>query len=141
MEIFGQAFEMLERYVLPHWPFVSVSIVLYVVGRILKKKVYTHERARNHAAFRWLRATMALHPMIAGFFLGLIPDVPVSPGVHGTLAASIYYMLAGACASVVYDTIRGHQKWNIQIAGLTDPPPAAPAQDDIPTNPSVRPGP
>lgn len=90
---------LIQEYVLPHWPFVFMSFGLGMVGQFMKTKVWTWNRARRHGGFwRVMHDTMGLHAPLAGFVAGLI-GFPVSPGVEGALAGGLYHFVAGAMAA------------------------------------------
>lgn len=99
---------------LPHWPFLTASGVLYVVGRALKAGPLSPARARE---IGWVRAVrrwfpLPLHPLVAGAMLGAIPGMPVSPGVEiwPVLGPILYYTGAGALSVLGHDIYREWQK-------------------------------
>jgi len=86
-----------------HWPWLLGSFCFWVVGKFMVAQVWTKERAFAPGRFRnvwhFMRRTVAIHPLAAGFWLGGIPGIPVSPGVEGLPATMLYWGSAGLCSS------------------------------------------
>lgn len=99
--------EFVTEYLLPHWPFVVMALVLGSVGQVMRIQVWTKTRAASGKFWWWMRATMGVHAPLAGVALAglgllLFGDVPVSTGVEGTAAILLYYAGAGACSSWIF---------------------------------------
>lgn len=146
-------------YSLRHWPFFAAAVVFMSIGEVLKRSVWTKERARARGSLRWLwytgRVTLPIHPVCAGFFVGLIWDEP-ERYVSGP-AACFYFAAAGALSVWLYQIIksvlrrRGLSVGNVyfepaDFADLSDPVvtpverPSSPpgARPDRPTIPYDR---
>lgn len=80
------------------WPFFATAGVLYVAGKASKSLFGRHRAGRLWSAFH---STMAYHPVVAGFAIGLVPGAPAPANVSalGWLAAPIYFAASGALAS------------------------------------------
>ena len=89
----------------PHWPFFAAVIVFMVVGEVMKRAVLTPEHALKSRIVHWLRRTMALHPVASGALLGLLPGVPVSPGIETLAGRMLYFGMAGAVSIWAYHVI------------------------------------
>lgn len=98
--------EMFQQYVLPHWPFLVMALILASVGKVMKEKVWTKEKAAKGGFFWWMRALLPLHAPLTGVVIVLIGHLfggmPVSPGVEGLPAAMLYYAGAGWASSYIY---------------------------------------
>jgi len=108
--------------ILPHWPFFAAAIIFGVVGKIVKRLV----PASNAGWKFWFRRSLPAHPILAGLGLGLIPGMPISPGVENTAGHMAYFALAGALSTNVYDFIRHWIKSRgikLSDEGSTTPPP------------------
>ena len=91
--------ETLQTYVLPHWPFALMSLSLGAIGQVFKKHIWTFDRAvRKKGVYKFMYTTMGLHAPMLGALLGLL-GAPVSPGVDGWAARTLYHFGAGATAA------------------------------------------
>jgi len=98
---------------LPHWPFFMASAVLYVIVKAMKSGPLSNERAKE---VRWVRAIrrwfpLTLHPLVLGGLLGLVPGLPVSPGVEGEYGPVLYFTGAGAAAVLVRNLWKEFKKY------------------------------
>jgi len=98
---------------LPHWPFFAASAVLYVIVKAMKTGPLSNERAKE---VRWVRAIrrwfpLTLHPLAAGALLGLIPGLPVSPGVEGEYGPVLYFAGAGAASVLARNLYKEYKKY------------------------------
>ena len=122
-------FEPLQRYVLPHWPFLFMSFALGIVGQFFKLKVWTLERAKKGGFWAFMQHTLGLHAPVVGALAGAL-GAPVSPGVEGPLARALYHFVAGAMAAWVVAAFkhwmrsRGIVLESIKPPPLQAPPPA-----------------
>lgn len=127
----------------PHWPFFVYTGMFAFVGEVMKRQVLTpaNEAKLEKEASRWwnrkgvgyfvavcilttTRIPLPLHPMIAGFFLGFIPGIPLSAGVHYGAQSVLYCMGAGIASNSLYAVIRaGFKFWWTNIARKTEPVP------------------
>lgn len=98
--------EMVQQYLLPHWPFLVMALILASVGKVMKEKVWTKEKASKSGFFWWMRAFLPLHAPLTGVIVALIGHLfggmPVSPGVEGLPATMLYYAGAGWASSYIY---------------------------------------
>jgi len=98
--------EMVQQYVLPHWPFLVMALILASVGKVMKEKVWTKEKAAKSKFFWVMRAFLPLHAPIMGVMIALVchpfGDMPVSPGVEGLPSIMLYYAGAGWLSSYIY---------------------------------------
>lgn len=100
---------------LTHLPFVSAFGVFYVFGRTMKSGPLSAKRALQVKWVRVLRRWLPLpmHPILAGAALGLVPGVPVSPGIvemFGPYGPSFYYCAAGVLSVVWHDVYKEWRK-------------------------------
>jgi hypothetical protein len=92
-------FDMLQKYVLPHWPFVFMSFALGTIGQFFKKQVWTLDRAIKDGKFwAFMHSTLGIHAPVVGALAGAL-GMPASPGVNGWLARALYHFVAGAMAA------------------------------------------
>lgn len=119
---------------LAHWPFLTAALIFAAAGQVAKGAVFTREaiRARmpgwqGHALW-WGRKTLALHPVAVGALVGLIPGIPTSPGVPGTLAAScLYFAGAGIFSTFGFSVLKGLLKQRgIELGESQSQPPGPP---------------
>lgn len=96
--------ELLQQYS-AHWPFVAAALIFGLFGATMKRVVSKELAAKSRAAWVF-RATMPLHPIVAGIGLGLIPGMPVSPGVDTAAARALYFAFAGVSSTWVYEALR-----------------------------------
>lgn len=119
-------FQLLQRYVLPHWPFLFMSFALGIVGQFFKRKVWTLERAKKGGVWGIMRMTLGLHAPVVGALAGLL-GAPVSPGVEGPLARALYHFVAGAMASWTVAAFKHFMKTRgIVLESIRPPPIQAP---------------
>jgi len=123
-------FDTVTTYVLPHWPFVMMAFILGGVGGVMKKSVWTKERAARSRFFWWMRSLLPLHAPIAGALFGVVAELlggaPVSPGVEGVAGAMLYHAGAGAASAWVYSIFRHFLKSRGIVAENLSMPPEPP---------------
>lgn len=103
---------------LPHWPILVAALIFAALGQLAKGAVFTPEAIK--AASRrgkltplghllwWGRKTLPLHPVLAGLALGMVPGMPLSPGVPATAAAAcLYYAGAGILSTYGFSLLKG----------------------------------
>jgi len=103
---------------LPHWPFAAASAVFFSFVKVMKDGPLSASRAQQYRWVRFIRQWFPLpfHPIVAGALLGLVPGVPVSPGVEAwTLGPMLYFAGAGTVPIVGRDV---YQEWK-KYHGLT----------------------
>jgi hypothetical protein len=118
------------KYIIPHWPFYAAVVIFYSVGEVMKKTV-TKEMAKAKKWAWYFRSTLALHPIVGGVFLGLVPGMPASAGFDATTAGKcLYFAVAGALCSVIVNTVKQWAKNKGLKLGEEEKPPesALPSQ-------------
>lgn len=122
------ALDVIQKYVLPHWPFLFMSFALGTVGQFFKKRVWTLERALKGGKF-WalMHQTIGIHAPVVGAIAGTI-GMPASPGVEGPLARALYFFVAGAMAAWTVAAFKHFmQSRGIVLSESMTPPPTTPS--------------
>lgn len=105
---------IVQEYVLPHWPFVVMIFLLAAIGKPMKEKVWTKERAAKNFFCRWIRIFLPVHAPITGALMAVIAHpfggLPVSPGVDGLMAQMMYFAGAGLLSSYAYGIVKHYLK-------------------------------
>lgn len=125
--------------VLPHWPFLTVTLVFTVVGKFTSGKMFTRVRAyrkikgpwynpwENQWFWWWGRETLSLHPILSGILLGLVWANPEMADPAWALPASVgYFAGAGVSSLFVWNLLRGYAKkrgYDLSLPGNSDHPP------------------
>lgn len=95
-------------YSMRHWPFCAVAVIFMAIGEVMKRGVWTLARARRPGKWRWFwytgRVTLPIHPVFAGFAVGLVWDSP-ERYVSGP-AACFYFAAAGTVSVWLYQLIK-----------------------------------
>lgn len=86
---------------LAHWTFLATSLVLGVLGSVIKHAVLPPDKLVKgwRLAFQ---VSLPLHATCAGYFAGLL----LLPQVGDFAPKELYYALAGLVSSYVYDAVR-----------------------------------
>lgn len=109
-----------------HWPFFAVALILATFGQVSKKVFFSDKMV---ARYQWAalgRATMALHPVIVGAFLGYT-DIPASPFVQTLQGRILYFAFAGVLSTWAYSAIKAIAKSRditLELPGESVRPPA-----------------
>lgn len=122
--------QLLEQYIIPHWPFIVMCLAAALVVQVFKGAVWTAKRAEGKGAkagfFWWMRKTLPLHPVVACALIGLIPGLPLSQGMEYTVATAVlYYGAAGLMSTWAFNVVKGLAKkkgLDLQIPGETPTP-------------------
>ncbi len=62
---------------LPYWPFITQVIVLWYLGQVAKKRLWTKANATKNRFYEEMRATLPIHPLVAGALWGaMYPWLP-----------------------------------------------------------------
>lgn len=86
-----------------HWPFLVVSLLLAVVGEVLKRIILPRDRKSATGWRWWFYITLPLHPLGAGGLIGLLPFMPCPVAICPTTTHRVlYYAAAGVLSSYVY---------------------------------------
>lgn len=135
---------LLTNQILPHWPFVVVTVVLAIVGHVMGRSVFTKERAykkqQASAFYRfwesqnfwwWGRETLALHSICVGILVGLLWHNPENATPAWSHAADVgYFAGAGAISLFAWSIAKGLLKRrgiDLELPGdvpSVPPPPA-----------------
>lgn len=102
--------EKIAEFLLSHWAFVAVAIILAVVGQVVKTLVVGSNKKQDLIGWKDVFIkTLPLHPVLAGGILGLALDatIPESLMTGGTIGSVLYFALAGAASSWIYNTLKG----------------------------------
>jgi len=102
----------------PHWPWVSILVVLSVFTQVMKTSVFTKKKAYTKGKMQsfwwWGWKLLALIPITLGALIGYFWNEP-EPGITG-MAAVMYSASAGACSVAMYQVLKGlAKKRNIDL--------------------------
>lgn len=129
----SEALEIFKDY----WPFITKMLVIWYLGQVFKKRVWTKKRAAQGGFFSFMRDTMIVHPLIAGAFWGACyPFMPAVAFVETRGGAINEGLLAGFLSIAGYKGLevyaeRTKKKWLLnalrEVVPATDsePPMAA----------------
>lgn len=116
---------------LDRWPFWSAAVVFMVIGLFTSNKLFTRERAYRdwgskwaHLFWFWMRETLTLHPLAAGFGLGAVWRDPEGQG-WPLIGSQMYFATAGAVGLVLWAILRGIAKQRgvtLTLPGQSRPP-------------------
>lgn len=115
----------ITEHVLPHWPFLIGALIFATIGQVMKSTVFGVERCKKSRLFWIGRKTLPLHPVATGLLVGLIPTIPVSPGVEGLAASALYWAGAGLSSTWAFAVVRSLAKKRgveLQLPGESEPP-------------------
>jgi hypothetical protein len=107
-------------FVLEHWPFMVVALLLGVTGEVVKRLVKHREALKPKVVWPSVyHATLPLHAPLIGALVGLLPGIPC-PEAFCTDAPSkiLYYVAAGMLSSYVYAAVKHLAKSRF---GISDP--------------------
>lgn len=118
-----------------HWPFLSVFLILVVLGQISSTRVFTRERAHLrregraarfwHGLFWWGRETLPGHPIAIGFLLACAWQDPEGKG-WPWIASAAYWMACGAASLFGWVILKGiakHRGIELTLPGDSSRPP------------------
>lgn len=101
--------EFVKAYIIDHWPFLLVSMMLGMVGVFARSYLWTKEAAAKRRFHYWMRATLPFHPVVAGGVFGFVGELLfngemiVGPGVERTAASiGLYYAGAGLLSTWIW---------------------------------------
>lgn len=121
--------EWLQETVTDHWPFAAVACCLWVVGHFMETSVFTAKRAAESPLFFWARASMELHPMVAGAFIGTLWLDPLGEGWE-PMSSIWYFAFAGVVSMFVWKLLSvvlgrfGVDTSKVKLPGEDGPPEA-----------------
>lgn len=109
--------------VVDHWTFLTVMLVLAMMGQMMKGLVFTKSNIVKYKkstpwlgeALWWLRKTLPMHPVIAGAFLGMLFDLPLSrqlmeAGNPETATRMLYFAGAGLASTWAFALVKAVAK-------------------------------
>lgn len=120
--------DILNTYVIPHWPLLTVTLALALIGQVLKGSLFSREMAQKNVVFWWGRKTLPAHPVFVGMIIGFVPGVPVGPGIDTLAARVMYFMAAGVLSTWAFSIVkqlakkRGLELDMVDAKGKTIPP-------------------
>lgn len=122
--------ELLNEYVIPHWPFLVVMSALWLVGHFMERSVFTKERCDKGWFWHWGRESMELHPLVGGALIGLIWHNPELADPPWSWQESVGYFAGAGIASlgfwwlltkVIFPKL-GVKPDGFRLPGESDPP-------------------
>ena len=95
-------------FILAHWPFFVVSLLLGVTGAVVRRAVILPTDLHPTRGWRGLYyVTMPLHPAAVGGLLGTIASMPCPEAIcTDTTSRVLYYAAAGMLSSYVYAAVK-----------------------------------
>lgn len=102
--------EVINQYILPHWPLLTVTLALAIFGQVLKGSVFSVDMCKRSRFCWWGRKTLPAHPVLIGLLIGFIPGMPVSPGVEGRASRVLYFMAAGVLSTWAFMLLKQFAK-------------------------------
>jgi hypothetical protein len=152
INMIGGLLDQFTGHILPHAPFIGVTIILAVIGQHLSLRVFTRPRAyRNYGTsaaakwkwrfFYWGRETLPLQPILTGMLIGLIW---VDPEQRGWTRPSTvgYFATAGTVSLFIWAFLKGFLKKKgieLTLPGSDSIPPEKLPYDDVPVDPAPLP--
>lgn len=128
----------LSENILPHWPFLVVTLVFTVIGKFTSGKVFTRARAyqklkgpwykpwENQRFWWWGRDTLSLHPIVTGALLGLLWVNPEMAEPAWPMPANVsYFAGAGVGSLFAWSILKSYAKKrgiDLQLPGSSDRP-------------------
>lgn len=111
----------------PAWPMLLQALVLWYLGNVFKKRVWTRARAKKGGVYAWMRDTLPAHPVVAGALWGALwPWTPAVEWAHTRGSAIGWGMIAGVVSVWGFDLARrlaDNRGWQWLSAALSDPLP------------------
>lgn len=106
MEVLSKIFEILQ----PHWAFVVVSIILAMIGEVMKAVIIGKDKEKSIKTpwKKFFVDTMILHPILAGALIGLALGslVPSAVATSGLIGSVLYFAFAGAMSTWLYRLLK-----------------------------------
>jgi hypothetical protein len=104
--------EYLDTYILPHWPFVAVAVILMVIGQVVKTAIFTKKRALSKGKMQWLFwwgwKLLPLYPVLVGLLIGLVWINPEGKEPAWSYSEGLaYFGLAGTVSIFLFDVLKG----------------------------------
>lgn len=122
-------FQQIADFLLPHWPGIAWTVIAAVIGQVMTKHVFTKSksvaRGKHQWFWWWARKTLPLHPVAAGFLLGVFWRNPEGADPSwGVIPSAIYFGAFGGASTWVYEAAKGLlEKRGIDIDGPDSVPP------------------
>lgn len=112
-ELILQYLEKIASFLILHWAFFAVSIILGMIGEVVKAFVIGGYKKEEIKGWRLAFSnTMRLHPILAGGMTGLVLGslVPEQLATGGLIGSVLYFALSGAISSWLHDGIKDVKK-------------------------------
>jgi len=58
--------QIISEYILPHWPFIAMSLVLGLIVNTCKKNIFAKENSKQNKIIHYLRMFLPLHAPVIG---------------------------------------------------------------------------
>lgn len=129
-----------------HWPFFSMAFTLSIIGEIMRKRVFTRERAKlyfgksskgqlAHWFWHFGRESMPFHPFLVCLFV-LTPYWPDPEGKGYTVQETgSYWLFCAAVSLLVWVVLKSFAKEKgiiLELPGDSFRPPASEIMKSIP---------
>lgn len=107
-------------FLMSHWPFMVVALLLGVTGEVIKRAVKRREALKPKVVWPSVyHATLPLHAPLVGALVGCIPGIPCPVEFCADRPSKIlYYVAAGMLSSYVYAAVKHIAKARF---GFSDP--------------------
>ena len=92
--------------IIDHWPFAAVALILATLGQVTTRTLFSDAMVKRHRLSAIGRATLPMHPVIAGALLGAC-KLPISIAVDSTQGSVLYFAFAGVASTWAYAVVRG----------------------------------
>jgi len=113
-----------------HWPWFTVMTTLWVLGHYVETSVFTKERALRSNAYRKLRESMELHPIVSGAIVGLIWQDPLD-AEWGWQKSVAYFLSAGVASMFGWKIIVWlFGRVGVDLSGVTLPGESSPPESE-----------
>ncbi len=120
-----------------HWPFMAAALIFAMAGQVAKATFFTKANVRKYKGSKpwlgetlwWGRKTLPMHPVGLGVAMGLVPGMPVGPGIETPAATVLYFAFAGLCSTWAFSVIKQLAKKkgiDLDLPTATTPPPPPP---------------
>ena len=107
--------QQIYDFLIPHWPGLAWTVVAMMIGQVASQRIFTrgmaHQKGKYQWVFWWGRKTLPLHPVAAGFVLGLLwhnPERATPPWPH--VGSMMYFGFFGGMSTWAYEVLKGLAK-------------------------------
>lgn len=117
----------------PYWPFITQVVVIWYLGQVFKKRVWTKKRAARSSFYGMMRSTLVIHPIMAGALWGAcFPYMPSIEWISTQGGAINAGLLAGALTLIghtVLEALAIERGWTSVLRVLRE---TVPEQESVP---------